>query len=78
MAGFARRTRVRARRRTRQYVEHPGRVQRGETSQIRVRSRESVNFSHYPDCSEGAPSSASALARAASTASGSRGSSSSA
>ena len=44
MAVFARRTRVRARRRTCQYVEHPGRVQRGENSQIRVRSRESVKF----------------------------------
>ena len=40
MAVFARRTRVRARRRTRQYVEHPGRVQRCEDSQIRVRSRD--------------------------------------
>ena len=45
MAVFARRTRVRARRRTYQYVEHTGRVQRGENSQIRVRSRESVKFS---------------------------------
>ena len=52
MAVFARRTRVRARRRTCQYVEHPGRVQRGELSrlakqaaclsQIRVRSRDWV------------------------------------
>ena len=49
MAAFARRTRVRARRRTRQYgaslrskrhSRHPGRVQRGENSQIRVRSRD--------------------------------------
>ena len=42
MAVFARRTRVRARRRTRRYVEHPGRVQRSENSQIRVRSRDLV------------------------------------
>ena len=42
MAGLARRTRVRARRRTRQYVEHPGRVQRSQCSQIRVRSRDLV------------------------------------
>ena len=41
---FARRTRVRAPRRTCQYVEHPGRVQRGENSHIRVRSRESVKI----------------------------------
>ena len=43
---FARRTRVRARRRTRQYVEHPkphlGRVQRSKCSHIRVRSRDLV------------------------------------
>ena len=46
---FARRTRVRARRRTRRYLEHPSphrcRVQRSESSQFRVRSRESVRFS---------------------------------
>jgi len=83
MAGFARRTRVRARRAnrtqtkcrwhfvpmsgqakdglpglqakqglrsaagTRRYVEHPGRVQRSESGQIRVRSRESVKFSGW-------------------------------
>ena len=40
--GEARRTRVRARRRTRQYVEHPGRVQRSKFGQIRVRSRDLV------------------------------------
>ena len=48
---FARRTRVRARRRTCQYVEHPGRVQRGENSQIRVRSRESVKYCGWGVCS---------------------------
>ena len=42
MSVFARRTRVRARRRTRRYVEHPGGVQRSEYRQIRVRSRELV------------------------------------
>ena len=44
MAVFARRTRVRARRRTRRYVEHPGRVQRGKCSHIRVRSRDLVRI----------------------------------
>ena len=41
-SAFARRTRVRARRRTQQYVEHPGRVQRSKCSHIRVRSRDLV------------------------------------
>ena len=30
-----------------QYVEHPGRVQRGENSQIRARSRDSVQFAGW-------------------------------
>ena len=47
MAAFARRTRVRARRRTRQYVEHPGRVQRSKCSRIRVRSRDLVRNTGY-------------------------------
>ena len=40
MPEFTGRTRVRARRRTRQYVEHPGRVQCSKCSHIRVCSRD--------------------------------------
>ena len=36
-----------------QYVEHPGRVQRGENSQIRVRSREVVRNGVWPAVWEG-------------------------
>ena len=43
-ADSARRTRVRARRRTRRYVEHPSRVQSSESGRVRARSRESVKF----------------------------------
>ena len=42
LAVFARRTLFRTRRHTRQYVEHPGRVQRTKCGQIRVRSRDLV------------------------------------